>query len=329
MTILVTGGAGYIGSHTVRALEKRGQDVVVLDNLEKGHRKAVSNSPLVEGDLGDAGLLNTIFRDFSVESVVHFAAHSLVGESVQRPDLYFKNNVGSVFTLLDTMQTHGVDRLVFSSTAAVYGEPQEIPIPETHPKNPENPYGESKLFVETILKRYSEAFGLRYIALRYFNAAGADPAGGLGEDHSPESHLIPIVLQTLLGQRSHIEIYGTDYPTDDGTCIRDYVHVNDLSDAHILSLESLAAGAASNVYNLGNGRGFSVRDVIQTVEKVTQKTVPVEEGQRRPGDPAVLVASAEKIQRELGWQPQFTELDTIIATAWEWHRLHPNGFGSC
>ncbi len=328
MSILVTGGAGYIGSHTVRALESRGQEVVVLDSLEKGHRQAVPNSPLVEGDLGDASLLDTVFRDFSVNAVVHFAAHSLVGESVKRPDIYFKNNVGCLFTLLDTMRNHSVDRLVFSSTAAVYGEPKEIPIPECHPKTPENPYGESKLFAETILRRHSEAFGLRYIALRYFNAAGADPAGGIGEDHTPESHLIPLVLQTLLGQRPHIEIFGTDYPTPDGTCIRDYVHVNDLSDAHILSLDALSAGAPSTAYNLGNGRGFSVREVIHAAEKVTQQTVPVLSGQRRPGDPAILVASSEKIQEELRWKPKFPDLAAIIETAWDWHRSHPNGFRS-
>ncbi len=326
MAILVTGGAGYIGSHTVKALQRQGRDVVVLDNLYKGHRQAVKDAPLHVGDLGDPAFIADVFGQYSVDAVVHFAALSLVGESVQRPDLYFRNNTAYAMNLLDAMVKHKVDKLVFSSTAAVYGEPHSVPIDEDHPKAPTNPYGESKLFVEHILRRYDTAFGIRSVSLRYFNAAGADPSGEIGEDHQPETHLIPIILQTLLGKREHIEIFGTDYSTPDGTCIRDYIHVNDLSDAHILALDALAAGGSTTAYNLGCGQGFSVREVIRTVEKVTGRTVPVVESPRRPGDPAVLVASSERIKRDLQWNPQYENLETLIASAWQWHQAHPDGF---
>lgn len=325
MTILVTGGAGYIGSHTVRALQTKGYDVIVVDNLSKGHRQAVQ-VPLYIGDLSDRTFLESVFAENQIDAVIHFAALSLVGESVIRPDLYFGSNITNALSLLDVMRKYGVSQIVFSSTAAVYGEPMEVPIPESHPKQPTNPYGESKLFIEMILQRYAEAFGIRYIALRYFNAAGADPKGDIGEDHRPETHLIPLVLQAVLGQRDRLQIFGTDYPTPDGTCLRDYIHVNDLSDAHVLALEALADGASSTAYNLGNGRGFSVRQVIETAEKVTGRLVPVDEGPRRPGDPAVLVASSDRAVQELGWQPRFADLETIIATAWNWHKNNPNGF---
>lgn len=326
MPILVTGGAGYIGSHTVRALEKQGREVIVVDNLSKGHRSAVKNSPLYVGDLGDRAFLEDLFKKYKIDAVIHFAALSLVGESVQHPDAYFKNNVGHALTLLDVMCENNVNKIVFSSTAAVYGEPEIVPIPEDHPKDPTSPYGESKLFVEKILNRYDQAYGIKYCSLRYFNAAGADPKGDIGEDHSPETHLIPIVLQTLLGKRDSVKIFGTDYLTPDGTCIRDYIHVNDLSDAHILAVDALERGSESKIYNLGNGKGFSVREVIETIEKVTGKMVPAEESERRPGDPAVLVASSQKIIDELGWKPQYPSLDDIIETAWNWHKQFPNGF---
>lgn len=325
MTILVTGGAGYIGSHTVRALQTKGYDVIVVDNLSKGHRQAVQ-VPLYIGDLSDRTFLESVFAENQIDAVIHFAALSLVGESVVRPDLYFGSNIMNALSLLDVMRKYDVSQIVFSSTAAVYGEPMEVPIPESHPKQPTNPYGESKLFIEMILQRYAEAFGIRYIALRYFNAAGADPKGDIGEDHRPETHLIPLVLQAVLGQRDRLQIFGTDYPTPDGTCLRDYIHVNDLSHAHVLALEALADGASSTAYNLGNGRGFSVRQVIETAEKVTGRLVPVDEGPRRPGDPAVLVASSDRAVQELGWQPRFADLETIIATAWNWHKNNPNGF---
>ncbi len=326
MAILVTGGAGYIGSHTVKALQRQGRDVVVLDNLYKGHRQALKDVPLHIGDLGDPAFIQGVFEKHPVDAVVHFAALSLVGESVERPDLYFRNNTAYALNLLDAMVKNGVINLVFSSTAAVYGEPNNVPIDEAHPKAPTNPYGESKLFVEQILQRYSEAFGVRSVSLRYFNAAGADPSGEIGEDHQPETHLIPIILQTLLGKREHIQIFGTDYPTADGTCIRDYIHVNDLSDAHILALDALARGRETTAYNLGSGQGFSVREVIQCVERVTGKQVPVVESPRRPGDPAVLVASSERIKQDLQWDPKYEKLEAIIETAWQWHKEHPDGF---
>lgn len=326
MKILVCGGAGYIGSHTVRQLTRAGYEVIVLDNLIKGHLPAIEKTPFIQADITDKPALERVFRENKIDAVMHFAAHSLVGESMARPDIYYRNNVAGTLNLLEVMSNTGVEYLIFSSTAAVYGEPVKVPIPEEHPTIPTNPYGATKLAVEEMLRWFGQAYGLKYISLRYFNAAGADPAGDIGEDHSPETHLIPLVLKAALGLVPEIKIFGTDYPTPDGTCIRDYIHVTDLADAHVLALEKLAGGSDSAAYNLGNGSGFSVREVIKTAEEVVGKPIPVVEGERRPGDPAVLVASAEKAGRELGWRPKYSDLKTIIYTAWKWHKEHPQGF---
>ncbi|BAF58622.1 UDP-glucose 4-epimerase [Pelotomaculum thermopropionicum SI] len=326
MNVLVSGGAGYIGSHTVRELIKRNHFVVVLDNLTKWHRAAVQGAELVAGDTADRELLRGLFRKYGIEAVMHFAASSLVGESVRRPSEYYYNNVVKGLSLMDAMVEAGVRFLIFSSTAAVYGEPREVPITEAHPANPTNPYGATKLAVEGAMRWYGEAYGLRYASLRYFNAAGADPAGDIGEDHDPETHLIPLVLKTALGLLPRLEVYGTDYPTPDGTCIRDYIHVSDLAEAHVLALEALAAGAPSAVYNLGNGSGYSVLEVVRAAEEVTGRPIPVHYGPRRAGDPSVLVAGSEKIKADLGWRPRFTSLGDIIGTAWRWHLGHPGGF---
>jgi len=326
MNILVTGGAGYIGSHTVRTLVGKKHHVVVLDNLSKGHEAAVRGVQLVRGDIAERLLLKSLFREHNIEAVMHFAANSLVGESVLQPAGYYYNNLVKGLSLLDSMVKSGVRYLVFSSTAAVYGEPRENPIPEEHSAAPTNPYGATKLALEGAMRWYSEAYDLRYVSLRYFNAAGADPAGDIGEDHAPETHLIPLVLQVAMGRLPCLEVFGADYPTPDGTCIRDYIHVNDLADAHILAMEALASGAPSAVYNLGNGSGYSVLAVIRAAEEETGKRIPVQYGARRPGDPAMLVAGSKKIKAELGWQPRFTDLRAIIETAWRWHRNHPQGF---
>jgi len=327
MNILVTGGAGYIGSHTVLELVKRGNRVVVLDNLSTGPRAAVRGVALVKGDTSDTVLLKELFRKYKIEAVVHFAASSLVGESMRQPAGYYHNNVVKGLALLDAMAESGVSRLVFSSTAAVYGEPVEVPIPEEHPTVPTNPYGATKLALEGAMRWYGGAYGLRFVSLRYFNAAGADPSGEIGEDHEPETHLIPLVLKSVLGLIPHLEIYGTDYPTPDGSCVRDYIHVSDLAAAHVLALDALAAGSPSVVYNLGNGNGHSVLEVIKTAEEVVGKPIKVKYGPRRPGDPAALVAGSGKIMEELGWQPRFADLKTIIETAWRWHSGHPAGYG--
>lgn len=329
MRILVTGGAGYVGSHTVWELVAAGHEPAVFDDLSKGHRAAVPEGvPLFEGSLADRAALDEAFSSFQPEAVMHFAGSTQVGESVTNPGLYFRNNICGGLNLLDAMVRAGVRNIVFSSTAAVYGEPTAVPIPEDHPKAPTNPYGESKLFFEAILRRYETAHGIRSIALRYFNAAGAHPSGRIGEDHTPETHLIPIVLQAVLGQRDKVTVFGTDYPTEDGTCIRDYVHVCDLAAAHILAVEALADGAPSDAFNLGNGKGFSVRQVIDVAEQVVGKPIPYEEGPRRAGDPAVLVASSEKARTTLGWRPAYPDLHIIIETAWRWHKEHPNGYGA-
>lgn len=326
MKVLVAVGAGYIGSQVTLDLARNGHQPVVFDNLSKGHRAAVKAGLLVVGDLNDFELIKKVLIEEKIEAVVHLAAFSLVGESVQDPGKYFQNNINNGIILLDAMRACGVKYFVLSSTAAVYGEPERTPITEDHPKQPTNPYGFSKLTLEGILEAYDRAYGLRYMSLRYFNAAGADPQVEIGEDHQPESHLIPIILQTALGLRKEIQLFGTDYPTPDGTCIRDYIHVADLSQAHLLALQALSGGASSNIYNLGNGQGYSNLEVIETARRITNKPIKVNEAPRRPGDPAILVASSCRIMKELGWKPKYPNLDEIITTAWNWHRHHPNGF---
>ena len=327
MSILVCGGAGYIGSHTVKALLETGKSVVVYDNLHKGHREAVPKEvPFYLGDLRSKTELRELFETEEIEAVIDFAADSLVGESMENPLKYYNNNVGGTICLLETMKYFGVKYIVFSSTAATYGEPEKIPILETEPTTPKNPYGETKLTVEKMLGWADKAYDIKYTTLRYFNAAGAHPSGEIGEDHNPETHLIPLILQVPLGKRESISIFGTDYPTKDGTCIRDYIHVSDLASAHILSLEKLMNGGKSEVFNLGNGVGFSVKEVIETAEKVTGEDIKTIETNRRPGDPAVLIASSEKIIQRLNWKPQYNDLEQIIATAWKWHKNHPDGY---
>lgn len=325
MRILVTGGAGYIGSHAVRLFLARGHEVWVYDNLSLGHRAAVPAGRLVEADLAELHRLDHAILAHRIEAVVHFAAFTYVGESVRDPGKYYQNNFVNTLNLMECLRRNGVGRFVFSSTAATYGIPERVPITEEEPQQPINPYGTGKLGVERALADYATAYGWGYGALRYFNASGASPDGTIGEDHDPETHLIPLVIQAALGQKPHIEVFGTDYPTPDGTCIRDYIHVDDLAEAHLLALEKLEAGKGLH-YNLGIGRGYSVREVIRTVEEVTGRRVPVKEGPRRAGDPPALVASSEKIQRELGWRPRYTELRGIVETAWNWHRAHPRGF---
>lgn len=326
MRFLIVGGAGYIGSHVVRELTRQGHGAVVLDNLAKGHRQAVVGSDFVLGDLGDRDLLGQVFSQRKIDCVMHFAALSLVGESVEKPLAYYDNNVAKTVALLSAMRDHGVRRFIFSSSAAVYGEPQQIPIVETAPLKPTNPYGRTKLFIEKILQDCDQAHGLKYASLRYFNAAGADETGEIGEDHAPETHLIPIVLQVALGQRSEVRIFGTDWETRDGTCIRDYVHVTDLAHAHILAAQRLMAGGESVIYNLGCENGYSVKQIIDMARRVTGHPIPAKETERRPGDPARLVASSEKIKADLGWTPRFDDPERMIATAWKWHRGHPSGY---
>jgi UDP-glucose 4-epimerase len=326
MAILVTGGAGYIGSHTVLYLLEKGEEVIVLDNLQKGHRGAVLDVPFYQGDLKDDELLDEIFTSHSIDSVIHFAANSLVGESVENPLAYYDNNVIGSFHLVKKLIQHNVKKIVFSSTAATYGEPTSIPIQESDPTIPTNPYGETKLAIERMLKWADGAYGLKSVCLRYFNAAGADPKGRIGEDHSPETHLIPIVLQAALGQREHVSIFGEDYPNEDGSCVRDYIHVLDLADAHYLALKKLEATNDSGIYNLGNGKGFSVKEVIKTCREVTGHNIPAVSAPRRPGDPATLIASSELAQQELNWRPKYPDLKEIVAHAWSWHQDHPNGY---
>jgi UDP-glucose-4-epimerase GalE len=325
MRILVTGGAGYIGSHAVRLFLERGHDVWVYDNLSYGHRAAVPPERLIIGDLSETARLDHALIDRRIEAVVHFAAFAYVGESVRQPGKYYQNNLVNTLTLLECMRRNGVGRIVFSSTCATYGVPEQVPITEEEQQQPINPYGRGKLAVEWALADYCRAYDWGYAALRYFNAAGASPKGDLGEDHTPETHLIPLVLQAVLGLVPHVEIFGTDYATPDGTCIRDYIHVDDLAEAHLLALERLGSGGEMK-YNLGVGRGYSVREVIRAAEEVTGKRVPVKEGPRRPGDPPALVAAADKARRELGWTPRYTDLRTIVETAWAWHRSHPKGY---
>ena len=322
-TVLVTGGAGYIGSHACKALHAAGYLPVVYDNLVYGHDWAVQWGPLVRGELADRALLDATMRDHAPVAVMHFAAYAYVGESVSDPAKYYHNNVVGTLTLLDAMRAADVNRLVFSSTCATYGEPDEVPIPEHHPQTPINPYGRSKLMMEQILADYARAYGLQPVSLRYFNAAGADPDGDIGEDHDPETHLIPLVLDAAAGRRPSITVFGDDYATPDGTCIRDYIHVTDLAAAHVAALEALLNERPIRpAYNLGNGQGYSVREVIETARLVTGADIPVTPGQRRAGDPPRLVGNATLAREELQWQPQHADLRTIIETAWHWHRRH-------
>ena len=325
MRILVTGGAGYIGSHAARALDRAGHEVWVYDNLSRGHRAAVLPGKLVEGELAEQARLEAVMRERQIDAVMHFAAFALVGESVADPAMYYRNNVLGSLSLFEAMRSAGVTRIVFSSTTATYGAPKVVPIREVELQLPINPYGFTKLAIERALADYAAAYGFAYAALRYFNAAGASPDGDLGEDHDPESHLIPIVLQVALGQRERITIFGNDYPTPDGTCIRDYVHVDDLADAHLRALERLEPGKGLCV-NLGTGRGHSVREVIDECRRVTDHPIPETVGPRRPGDPPELVADASLARQRLGWQPRYIELVDIVSTAWRWHSTHPNGF---
>lgn len=326
MAIMVTGGAGYIGSHTVAELLAKGEEVVIVDNLQQGHRDAVLGGKLYVGDIRDKEFLDTVFKENSIDAVIHFAANSLVGESMQNPGKYYHNNVYGTLCLLEKMNEYGVNKIVFSSTAATYGEPENIPILETDRTLPTNAYGETKLAMEKMMRWFDTAHGMKYVSLRYFNAAGAHESGKIGEDHSPETHLVPIILQVALGKRPHISIFGDDYATPDGTCIRDYIHVTDLADAHILAVEKLRAGGDSSVYNLGNGKGFSVKEVIEIARRVTGHAIPAVIETRRAGDPATLVASSERTRAELGWKPKRDSLEHIIASAWSWHQSHPDGY---
>lgn len=327
MSILVLGGAGYIGSHTALELVRAGHDVVIADNLVTGYRKAVpKKARFYEGDLRDFDFLDNLFQTEKIDAVIHFAAYSLVGESVTNPLKYYDNNLYGTKVLLEAMVKNGIDKIVFSSTAATYGEPENIPILESDRTCPTNPYGETKLAMEKMFSWTAKAHGLRYVSLRYFNACGADESGTIGEAHNPESHLIPLILQVPNGKRESISIFGNDYNTPDGTCIRDYIHVTDLAQAHILAVKYLENGGESDIFNLGNGIGYSVREVIDTARKVTGHTIPEVEVPRRAGDPAMLVASSEKAKRILGWKPEHDSLEEIIASAWNWHKNHPNGY---
>ena len=321
---LITGGAGYIGSHTAKALDHASIPTVVVDDLRRGYRDAVLWSPLIEADIGDPGAMERAFRQYPVDTVIHFAAYAYVGESMRRPDMYFRNNVAGTLNLLEAMRQAGVRKIVFSSTCATYGHPRRVPIPEDHPQAPVNPYGESKLMVEKLLKWYGEAYGMSWVSLRYFNAAGADPEGELGERHEPETHLIPLALAATLATGPHLEIYGTDYPTADGTAVRDYLHVTDLAEAHLAACRYLDGGAPSSALNLGTGTGHSVREVIAAVNRVTGRAVRTQEGGRREGDPASLVADARRAMELLHWLPRHSNLDEIVETAWRW-KVHSGG----
>lgn len=326
-SILVLGGAGYIGSHMVYELIDAGERVVVIDNLQTGFREAVHpKAVFYEGDIRDRAFVDSVFEKEDIEGAIHFAAVSQVGESMKDPLKYYSNNLCGTEVLLESMVAHGVDKIVFSSTAATYGEPESIPILETDRTLPTNCYGETKLSMEKMFHWTSQAHGLRFVSLRYFNACGAHPNGKIGEAHDPETHLIPLILQVPNGQREYISIFGNDYDTEDGTCVRDYIHVNDLVQAHILALDYLRRGGENNIFNLGNGVGFSVREVVETARRVTGHAIPEREEARRAGDPSTLIASSEKAKKVLGWKPQFGDLNTIIKTAWNWHRTHPHGY---
>lgn len=318
--ILIVGGAGYIGSHLNKEISKRGIETVIFDNLSYGHRDLVKWGTFEQGDLSNIEDIRSVFQKYPIEAVMHFAAFTYVGESVEDPQKYYMNNVKNTLNLLQVMLEENVKYFVFSSTCATYGNPVEIPITENHPQNPINPYGKGKLMVETVLKDYSNAYGLKYASLRYFNAAGADPDGEIGELHDPETHLIPLILDVAAGKRGDIKIFGTDYDTPDGTCIRDYIHVTDLAEAHILALEYLQNGGKSDFFNLGNGNGFSVKEVIETAREVTSNDIKAVESDRRPGDPPILVGSSNKAKETLNWNPKYDELSKIIETAWNWHK---------
>lgn len=327
MPILVCGGAGYIGSHAVHELIKKNEKVIIVDNLQTGHREAIH--PMAKfycGDIRDKAVLSKVFTENNIEAVIHFAANSLVGESMTEPLKYFNNNVYGMQVLLESMVEHKVDKIVFSSTAAVYGEPKRVPILEDDETLPTNTYGETKLTMEKMMKWVNKANGIRFVSLRYFNVAGALEDGSIGEDHSPETHLIPLILQVPNKKRENIMIFGEDYDTADGTCIRDYIHVIDLADAHIKALDYLRQGHESNIFNLGNGQGFSVKEMIVAAKNATKQEIKVVMGERRAGDPATLVASSEKAKEILGWEPKYTSVEEIIQTAWKWHKNHPNGF---
>ncbi|MBR1658426.1 MAG: UDP-glucose 4-epimerase GalE [Synergistaceae bacterium] len=327
MSVLICGGAGYIGSHNVRAFAEHGDEVIVVDNLETGHRASLPEGiKFYEGDIRDGELLAKIFTENAIEAVIHFCAYSLVGESVEKPLKYFDNNVGGMISLLEAMEKFGVKRIIFSSSAATYGEPERVPILETDPANPTNPYGESKLIMEKMMNWVSRRYGIKYVSLRYFNVAGAWHDGTIGEAHRCETHLVPLILQVPMGKRESITVYGDDYPTKDGTCIRDYIHVEDLARAHILALEYLRSGGESGIFNLGSGDGYSVMEMINAARKVTGHSIPAVIGKRRAGDPARLVADSTKAKNILHWEPQITRMEDIIATAWKWHSSHPDGY---
>ncbi len=339
MKLLVTGGAGYVGSFCSRHLLAQGHEIVVYDSLERGYAQAIAGLRLYRGDLADTTFLDDVFARENIEAVLHFASYIEAGVSVVDPAPFYHNNLTNGLNLLEAMRHHGVAKLIYSSSAGVYGEPLQAPIPEDAPKVPTNPYAQTKLVFERALSDYGAAYGLQSICLRYFNAAGADPEARFGEAHQPETHLIPLILQVALGQRPHIEVFGSDYPTPDGTAIRDYIHVLDLASAHALALQALERGRApspstgtagegySLAYNVGSGHGFSVAEVVKTCRRMTGHPIPAQEGPRRPGDPAALVADSSKIRRELGWEPHYSDLDRIVETAWRWHRSHPQGYG--
>lgn len=326
MPILITGGSGYIGSHTVKYILKQDEEIIVVDNMQSGHEAAIDVDHLYKIDIRDKEELDKVFKNHNIEAVIHFAANSLVGESMENPYEYYHNNVYGMMCLLDVMKENNVDKIVFSSTAATYGEPKNIPILEEDETNPTNTYGETKLAMEKMMKWFDQAYGIKYASLRYFNAAGAHESGTIGEAHNPETHLIPLILQVPLGKRDKIFMFGDDYPTEDGTCVRDYIHVMDLASAHYKALEFLRKGNKSDIFNLGNGNGYSVKEVIETTRKVTGHPIPAEVKERRVGDPATLIASSEKARSILGWKPQYDSLEKIISDAWNWHTNNPNGY---
>lgn len=327
MSYIVLGGAGYIGSHAVNKLIENNYDVIVVDNLQSGHEEAInSKAKFYKGDIRDKNFLSNVFKKENIDGVFHFAANSIVGESMKEPLMYFNNNVYGMQILLEVMNEHNVNKIVFSSTAATYGEPKKVPITEDMETCPTNTYGETKLVMEKMMKWCDKAYGMKYVALRYFNVAGAEDDGSIGEDHNPETHLIPIVLQTALGKRNHITIFGDDYDTEDGTCVRDYVHVVDLVEAHILAMKYLTHGRESNTFNLGSSQGFSVKEIVETARKVTDKDIKAIIGERRAGDPSKLIASSDKARKILGWNPTRTNIENIIKDAWLWHDTHKNGY---